>query len=319
MGAHLSRATLLACEVAIEFWMSLSWSPQAQWLREGGGAAGPLPGELGGEAVRVCRFIIDRELEAPERFQAIQSYRAAMAVLRQQVGFVGQLWESGVVDDAERAALEAPAAARLTALELAGPTWTAPSVQEVLRALPFLQHVPQPLFVSLLEQGRLRGARGCWPLWRPSPAALAGWLAGWLDRCTTWVLTLLRAGVQATGVTCLCRLLPTLPAAEYSRGEVIWDPAHAAHSGLFVVCYGLVRSTFGDQRGGEHSVFLGSGGAIGLLSALTGEPLPSEWLLVVVCCLQLVPGLSPRDPSLPIGRRERATGGHSLTHLPPTC
>lgn len=31
------------------------------------------------------RFIIEREIEAPARFQAIQTHRAAMAILRQQV------------------------------------------------------------------------------------------------------------------------------------------------------------------------------------------------------------------------------------------
>ena len=47
------------------------------------------------EADAAHRFIIDREVEAPDRFGAIQSYRAAMAVLRQQATFVGELFESG--------------------------------------------------------------------------------------------------------------------------------------------------------------------------------------------------------------------------------
>ena len=34
-----------------------------------------LQAEIGAESGRVCKFIIDREIEAPERFQAIQSYR----------------------------------------------------------------------------------------------------------------------------------------------------------------------------------------------------------------------------------------------------
>lgn len=51
---------------------------------------------------QVWSFIVEREVEAPERFQAIQSYRASMAVLRQQRLFIKQLFESGVVEDAER-------------------------------------------------------------------------------------------------------------------------------------------------------------------------------------------------------------------------
>ena len=37
--------------------------------------------------------------------QAIQSYRATMAVLRQQAAFVKQLFDTGVIDDMERAEL----------------------------------------------------------------------------------------------------------------------------------------------------------------------------------------------------------------------
>ena len=38
----------------------------------------PLQAEIGAESGRVCKFIIDREIEAPERFQAIQSYRCQL-------------------------------------------------------------------------------------------------------------------------------------------------------------------------------------------------------------------------------------------------
>ena len=51
---------------------------------------------------QVWRFILEREVEAPERFQAIQSYRATMAVLRQQALFVEQLFDTGVVDEMEK-------------------------------------------------------------------------------------------------------------------------------------------------------------------------------------------------------------------------
>ncbi len=52
--------------------------------------------------VQVWRFILEREVEAPERFQAIQSYRATMAVLRQQALFVEQLFDTGVIDEMEK-------------------------------------------------------------------------------------------------------------------------------------------------------------------------------------------------------------------------
>lgn len=44
--------------------------------------------EISSEAGQVAQFLIDREIEAPERYSAVQSYRVAMAVLRQQRLFV---------------------------------------------------------------------------------------------------------------------------------------------------------------------------------------------------------------------------------------
>ena len=44
-------------------------------------------------------FIIAREVEAPQRFQAIQSHRAAQAILHQQTHYVHHLLETAVVDE----------------------------------------------------------------------------------------------------------------------------------------------------------------------------------------------------------------------------
>ena len=41
------------------------------------------------------RFIIAREIEAPDKFGAIQSYRAAMAILKQQWQFTEELLSVG--------------------------------------------------------------------------------------------------------------------------------------------------------------------------------------------------------------------------------
>ena len=40
---------LLALEVAVEFWLALSWSPQAQWL-SGSGSSSALKDEVGVQA-----------------------------------------------------------------------------------------------------------------------------------------------------------------------------------------------------------------------------------------------------------------------------
>ncbi|PRW44236.1 Sodium hydrogen exchanger 7 [Chlorella sorokiniana] len=221
IGGVLSTTMLAACEVAVELWLGLTWSPQAQWLRESE-KAGRLQAEIGAECGRVQRFIIDREIEAPERFQAIQSYRAAMAILRQQSAFIDELFASGIVNEVERGAMQEPVELRARRLEIQGPVWRAPSVREVLRGLPFLQQVPEPLFDALLDRGQL---------------------------------------------------------IEFSRGEVIWAPPQApnkAGDGLHIVIYGLVRHSFTDRAGRAREYFLGSGGVLGPLCALTGHPMPGS-------------------------------------------
>lgn len=34
LGSILSKTMLLSIEVAVEYWLSLTWSPQAQWLSD---------------------------------------------------------------------------------------------------------------------------------------------------------------------------------------------------------------------------------------------------------------------------------------------
>lgn len=81
---------------------SLLWVCAQVQLMRANAMTGPLLQEVDSELGQVWRFILEREVEAPERFQAIQSYRATMAVLRKQADFVKQLFDSGVVEDAER-------------------------------------------------------------------------------------------------------------------------------------------------------------------------------------------------------------------------
>ena len=49
--------------------------------------------------VQAWAFIIAREVEAPQRFQAIQSHRAAQALLHQQTQYVAHLLDTAVVDE----------------------------------------------------------------------------------------------------------------------------------------------------------------------------------------------------------------------------
>ena len=68
----MSYTMTLACEVSIEYWLSLRHSPNAAWLSA---SAPELLEEIEEEMDRAWQFIVDREIEAPERFKMVQSYR----------------------------------------------------------------------------------------------------------------------------------------------------------------------------------------------------------------------------------------------------
>lgn len=59
------------------------------------------PHQVKAQAALAWLFIIDRRIEAPERFHAIQTHRVTLAVLTQQALFVEELAEDGILDEAE--------------------------------------------------------------------------------------------------------------------------------------------------------------------------------------------------------------------------
>lgn len=176
------------------------------------------------------RFVAEREVEAPDFFQAIQSYRAAMAVLRQLSAFTRELYQGGGVDEGERDAVLAELGTRERRLEITGPVWKPPRPGAVLRSLPFLRCLPRPRLERTLAAGRLLGA--C---------------------CSQGGLMFLAARLPAS--CCGIQRPPRPPtacpppsfSAELKRGEVFWQaeaPAAApdalAGQGLFVVLSGAV-------------------------------------------------------------------------------
>jgi hypothetical protein len=167
LGESLSQTMLVSCECSVELAMALSHCPASGWLRASEHSAPHLQKEMASEISKATRFIIDREIEAPQRFQAIQTLRAAMAVLHAQSQFVHQLASSGVVDVAEEGQMLEPINRRICRLELSGPAWKTPSVQQVLRSLPFLQGSSQRIFQSILEQGGLRHFSQGDVIWAP--------------------------------------------------------------------------------------------------------------------------------------------------------
>lgn len=54
-------------------------------------ATTPQQEELGSQAASVWRFIMDRQLEAPDEFAALQTHRVQLAVARRQLAFVERM------------------------------------------------------------------------------------------------------------------------------------------------------------------------------------------------------------------------------------
>lgn len=98
------------------------------------------------------------EIEAPDRFQAIQSYRAAMAILRQQLLFVEELYETGMIDNREKSDMIEPLDQKIRHLEIVGPVWKPPRPKDLLRSLPLVAGLPPAAFNRIFEAGELKGA-----------------------------------------------------------------------------------------------------------------------------------------------------------------
>lgn len=151
---QLGNYMLVACEVAVEYYLGLVSSPQILWFRNSL-AVGcfQLLREVDEEVEAAHRFIIAREIEAPDRFGAIQSYRAAMAILKQQCHFVNELFEAGMLDQREHESMFSPIERRMQRLEMVGPIWRPPRPKSVLRSLPFIFELPEKIFDKIWREG----------------------------------------------------------------------------------------------------------------------------------------------------------------------
>lgn len=163
----LGSALLVSCEVAIEYTMALAMSQhvrrdyfiqcfgstttmlnryncvsisllQVKWLKLHDEYFSMLLDEVQEEADKSYDFVIDREIEAPDTFRAIQSYRAAVIVLKDMQGYVGNLLEVGVIEDVESEIVLDYINEKLRKLELTGPVWRPPKLKEIMKSIkPF--------------------------------------------------------------------------------------------------------------------------------------------------------------------------------------
>ncbi|KAI7841566.1 hypothetical protein COHA_004736 [Chlorella ohadii] len=184
---HLGSKMLIACEVTVELYMGLAASPQMQWVYFGQDGAGPAEvlGEVQAQLLGAYAFIQDREAEAPAQYRAVQSYRAAMAVLRQQRAFIASLYERGQVDEEEREQLHGAVDAAMRHLDMTGegfcaslisvcPIWRPPAPNQVVRSLDVFSGAPADLTDMLLVHARLTEYRPDHLIWSSDDAHQGG-------------------------------------------------------------------------------------------------------------------------------------------------
>jgi hypothetical protein len=157
LNRYLNRRMLEACEVAVEYYLALVNAPQVHWMRLHGDVHYHLLlEEVDSESKAAHAFITEREKEVPDRFQAIQSYRSAMAVLRKQLFYINELFEIGMVDKAEHRMLMKSVDKRILRLEISGPVWRPPKPREMLRSLKFMCGLSDDSFDMIWREGTLR-------------------------------------------------------------------------------------------------------------------------------------------------------------------
>ena len=136
---NVGRTVLIGCEVAIEYTLALAVSQHVSWLKLHDEYFATLLEEVNEEAEKSHAFVIDREIEAPDTFRAIQSYRAAVIVLKDIQTYVETLLEMGILSSGESEEVNRHIEDKLRKLELTGPVWRPARFSDIMKSLrPFI-------------------------------------------------------------------------------------------------------------------------------------------------------------------------------------
>lgn len=88
-----------------------------------------------------------------------------MALLRMQLHYVEELFETGMIDEAEHHSMADPIDKKTRHLEIVGPVWRPPPPKAVLRSLPLIASLSEPSFRRIWEAGALREFRSGQVIW----------------------------------------------------------------------------------------------------------------------------------------------------------
>eukprot|EP00210_Caulerpa_lentillifera_P005532 g5291.t1 len=145
----------VAVEAAVECWIAhVTFRRHSHWLLDDEGVQA-METELEDQQEKVWQFILAREVEAPERFQAVQTFRAKRALLQGQICFIDTLYESGLLEESEHEHLTKDLSLKRALLQKTGPVIKTFEVLEFLRNIPFFSNVSDQVFRSLIGSCQL--------------------------------------------------------------------------------------------------------------------------------------------------------------------
>ena len=152
---YLSRKMLTGCEIALEYASALNSASQIQWLEAQGRGSIQILFEIEAESERASSFILHRELEAPDTFRSIQSYRAAITVLQDLLRFCRDLASSGIIKPDEFELLSEHISRKSQKLELTGPACKAVNEYQILQRIKPFSAIPDDIFSIIWGIGTL--------------------------------------------------------------------------------------------------------------------------------------------------------------------
>lgn len=157
LTSFLAQMNKIAMEASVELWMGLTDSDHIQWLEYSGPAGKKLLKEVKDEADKVWEFIVDRRIESPEGFNAIQTYRCTLALLTQQQMFIDELAEDGVLEEGEGEKLSHAVLRQRQRVERKGANAKgAPTILSVISNNDVFRGLPESTIKKMRGMGKLR-------------------------------------------------------------------------------------------------------------------------------------------------------------------
>lgn len=151
LGYVLTWELVVAIESAVECWLALGeFRSHSSELMDSEGTVA-MEAEVETQQELVWKFLLAREVEAPERFQAVQTFRAKRALLQGQIGFVDVMFDHGYLEENEHEHLTKDLSLKRASLLQKGPVRGDFEVEEFLRNMPFFMNISDEVFRNLIR------------------------------------------------------------------------------------------------------------------------------------------------------------------------